>query len=178
MTDELGARLLQAGLTTEATLAHARAEGAVSGGGLLARLHDEGLAEEDLVGLFAAEGHGTALDAEDLAIADPGLVAKVAGDRAHALLALPLRADAERVFVAMADPTDAAACDELSAALGAPVEALLARVGALRAALQKAHPDLAPVAEVPVELVRRRESRPAEKPVSRPPPARCLRYWL
>ncbi len=169
MTAELGERLLRAGLTSDAMLAHARAGGDVSGGGLLARLHDEGLAEEDLVGLFAAEGHGAALDAEDLAIADPALIERLAGDRAHALVALPLRADAAQVFVAMADPTDEAAREELVQTFGVSVEPMLARIGPLRDALQAAHPDYAPVAEVPVELVRRRESSPAEAPA---PPLR------
>ncbi|MEM1416386.1 MAG: hypothetical protein AAGH15_15865 [Myxococcota bacterium] len=161
MAEELGGRLLEAGLTTREALARALSEGPVSSGGLAARLHDAGLAEEDLVELFVAEGHGIVLDGEDLTMADPEITGRIPGSMAHALLALPLRlGGGDAVYVAMADPTDEDARKELGLALGGTVRPLLARIGALRATLERIYPDAVPVAEIPVALVRRRETLP------------------
>lgn len=173
MAEDLGARLVRAGLATREQLAIALADGAQSGGALAAGLVDAGVSEEDLVAFFLGEGLGPEARADRLMPSDDlGLPAAVA----TAFLALPIGTSSAGVEVAMADPSDAHALGELGAVLGASVVPRPARVSALRAALSRAfpHSPTRPPAPTPLELVRRKPVHAnrgdVPLPLSRPKP--------
>ncbi len=158
MAEELGARLVRAGLIGREQLAELLAEGPASGGGLVARAVDEGIvSQEALLQLLLADGYGPLQDAHDLGRAAPQVTARVPASMAQALLALPVRVHGEAVIVAMADPSDRHAVGELERLLGQPVRPKAAQVSDLRAALQLAYPARPPAPE-----------RPSTAPPSRP----------
>lgn len=155
MAEDLGARLVRAGLATREQLAIALADGAQSGGALAAGLVDAGVPEEDLVAFFLGEGHGPEAAADRLrATSTERLPAAVA----TAFYALPIGSSDRGIEVAMADPSDTHALGELTVVLGAPVLPRPARISALRAALSHAFPQTPtrPPAPTPLELVRRK----------------------
>ena len=161
MAEDLGARLVRAGLASREQLATALAEGPAQGGSLAARLLDGGVSEEDLVGFFLSNGFGPLLDADELARARPHVLQHITAQMAHTLLALPIRQSAAGLVVAMADPSDVDAVAELRFATGGSVLATVARLSELRAALARFYPDGArrpstKPSDLPLELVRRR----------------------
>lgn len=179
--EDLGARLVRAGLATREQLAIALAEGIQGGGALAAGLVDAGVREDDIVGLFLADGLGPEAELsvdipEDLSSSMPHLPASMA----TALLALPFRTSGEAIEVAMADPSDLRALSELRKVLARPVQARPARVSALREALARAYPDTPtrPPAPTPLELVRRKpvphSRRPHEGHGAERPSARAI----
>ncbi|MBX3247361.1 MAG: hypothetical protein KF901_09275 [Myxococcales bacterium] len=154
MPEDLGARLVRAGLASRDQLAAALAEGAQSGSALAAGLTDAGVPEEDLIALFVAEGLGPeAVELQRTPTAD-----RLPGPVAVAFLALPLVERDDGLEIAMADPSDQHALRELRKFLGPDLRPRPARVGALRAALAVVYPDapLEPAAPTPLELVRRK----------------------
>lgn len=138
MAQDLGARLIRAGLLSRGQLARALAGGSVRGGALVAALIDDGLPEDALVGYFVSEAGAThAADAE-LDAADLSLVRLVPREMADALCALPLRRVGDAVLVVLADPTDQHAQAEMGRALGAVVIPSTARLSLLREAIPRA----------------------------------------
>ncbi|MCB9600847.1 MAG: hypothetical protein H6720_10920 [Sandaracinus sp.] len=164
MAEDLGARLVRAGLATREQLAIALAEGAQSGGALAAGLVDAGVSEEDIVSLFVSEGVGP--EARELVPLSPPKLSPVL---ATAFLALPISESDQTVEVAMADPTDTHALGELRAALAREVKPRPARVSVLRRALARAfpHTPTRPPAPTPLELVRRKpiQANPGDVPL-------------
>lgn len=157
MAEDLGARVLRAGLVSRDQLADALAEGA-AGGILATALLRQGLDEEALYELLLAEGHDTASDAELDGGAGP-VSRLLHGRMAHTLQALPIEDRGHEVVVAMVDPSCAHALRELRFTLGRMVKAKVARATDLRNALASAYPgDIPPVPrETPLALVRRRD---------------------
>jgi hypothetical protein len=155
MAEDLGARLVRAGLATREQLAIALADGAQSGGALAAGLVDAGVPEEDLVAFFLGEGLGPEAAAERLRTSTS---ARLPAAVATAFYALPIGSSERGIEVAMADPSDTHALGELSVVLGAPVLPRPARISALREALSHAfpHTPTRPPAPTPLELVRRK----------------------
>lgn len=141
MVDDLGARLVQAGLVTRSQVAEVRGAAPLHEGALVLGLAERGLSEDALAGFFVALGYGPLMDAADLGGAEPGALAKVPASMAHGLRALPIRQSAAGLIVAMAAPTDRHAVSELARAVGADVLPTVARVGDLRAALRRAYPN-------------------------------------
>lgn len=138
MAQDLGARLIRAGLLSRGQLARALAGGSVRGGALVAALVDDGLPEDALVGYFVSEAGAThAADAELDAI-DLSLVRLVPRQMADALCALPVRRVGDAVLVVLADPTDQHAQAEMGRALGAVVIPSTARLSLLREAIPRA----------------------------------------
>ncbi|MCU0675630.1 MAG: hypothetical protein MUE69_22920 [Myxococcota bacterium] len=155
MAEDLGARLVRAGLATREQLAIALADGAQSGGALAAGLVDAGVPEEDLVAFFLGEGHGPEAAADRLRSTTPE---RLPAAVATAFYALPIGSSDRGIEVAMADPSDTHALGELAVVLGAPVLPRPARISALREALSHAfpHTPTRPPAPTPLELVRRK----------------------
>jgi len=166
MAEDLGARLIRAGLATREQLADALADGPAQGGKLAARLLERGVSEQDLVGFFLADGFGPLLDARDLSQAPREVLDRVRGEMAYALLALPIRESAAGLVVAMADPSDEHAAKELRYAVGEAVLPTVAKVSDVRAAIRRFYPEAASAStkpsQPPVELVRRRSKVPDE----------------
>lgn len=146
MAADLGSRLLQAGLVTRAELAQALHRAPPHGGALAQELVRLGVEEDALAGFFLARGFGPLIHRRDLDAADPGTVGRLAGPMAEALLAVPVRTTPGGLLVAMADPSDRHAVSEISYAVRQQVVAGVARVGDLRAALDRRWPEL-PVQE-------------------------------
>jgi hypothetical protein len=155
MAEDLGARLVRAGLATREQLAIALADGAQSGGALAAGLVDAGVPEEDLVAFFLSEGLGPEAAADRLQSTTPE---RLPAAVATAFYALPIGSSDRGIEVAMADPSDVHALGELAVVLGAPVLPRPARISALREALSQAfpHSPTRPPAPTPLELVRRK----------------------
>lgn len=155
MAEDLGDRLVQAGLVAHAQLAEVLAEAPPHEGALVRGLVGAGLSEDGLVGFFVASGFGPLLEPADLAAAEPEAVARVPGSVAMQLLALPIRSSMAGLIVAMAAPTDTHALGELARLARSDVLATVARVGDLIEALERAYPGTRRSA-VPTE----RESEP------------------
>jgi hypothetical protein len=178
MTQDLGARLIRAGLLSRDDLARAVAVGRADGASTFDALLAGGFPEDTLAGVFVAGGDALLATREELAAADLALVRLVPRDLAESLCALPLRREGDGVVVALADPTNAAARDTLSRLLAATVRLATAPRAAVREALatawtRDADDDGAEGIDVavdldgffdddpPVELVRRRTSLPS-----------------
>ncbi|MEM9070942.1 MAG: hypothetical protein AAGE52_20700 [Myxococcota bacterium] len=155
MPEDLGARLVRAGLATRGQLTQALAEGPAAGGTLALRLTQTGVSEEALVGLFVSEGYGPLLAAEDLADVPSEVLGRVSPAMAQALVVVPVRADAESLVVAMADPSDGNAVQEMARALGVEVVPSVAKVSDLKAVLERAYP-LPPAAPVPLTRAKKK----------------------
>ncbi|MEZ4337737.1 MAG: hypothetical protein R3B82_14045 [Sandaracinaceae bacterium] len=171
MADDLGGRLVQAGLVTQRQLTEVRGAAPPHEGALVSALVGHGLPQDGIVGYFVAQGFGPVMEPADLAAADPSAVARVPGSMASSLLALPIRESPAGLIVAMAAPTDGHAIGELARATGEAILPAVARVEDLRAALSRSHPDVGPPVEderesepPPLELVnvRKRDARPEE----------------
>lgn len=143
MADDLGARLVSAGLVTPDPLSEVRGGAPPHDGALVAALVERGLDEDAVAGFFVALGFGPLLEASELAHAQPEALAKVSGAIAVQLMALPIRASAAGLIVAMAAPTDRHALSELRRVVGGEVLPTVARVSELKRALEAAYPGVA-----------------------------------
>lgn len=168
MGEDLGSRLLAAGLASRQQLASALSGRPAQGGRLVLRLLDAGLNEDALVGFFLSEGFGPV--AKGLQAVPQAILDRIRGDMAHGLMALPLREGPEGLVVAMADPSDSHSLAELRFATGADVVAVVARPRHLEAALAGAYPQASnlvnarPLSEPPIALMpNRAKRRPAIK---------------
>lgn len=161
MADDLGARLVQAGLVTRGQLAEVLGAAPAHEGALVVGLVDRGLAQDAVAGFFVAAGFGPLMERRDLAAADPRATCKVPPSMAVQLYAMPVRLSPAGLVVAMAAPTDVHAVSEIARATHSPVLPAVARVEDLRRAIRAAYPNappsnppLAPESEPPVlELV-------------------------
>ncbi|UJR80576.1 hypothetical protein [Sandaracinus amylolyticus] len=143
MADDLGARLLRAGLVTRDQLAETLATAPAHGGALVAALVSRGVPEDAIAGFFLADGFGPLMEADDLAKADPGARRRLSGAMAADLLAMPVRSSPAGLVVAMAAPSDRHAVREIARVVGGDVLPTVACVRALRAAIGDAYPDQA-----------------------------------
>ncbi len=165
MVDDLGGRLVQAGLVTRERLAEVLGTAPPHEGALIAGLVDRGVSEDGLAGYFVAEGFGPLIERGDLLSAEPSALALVPASMAAELIAVPIYRSPAGLVVALAAPSDPHAAAELSRAAGDRVLPAVARVQDLRAALAVAYPGgrpserpPAPPSEPPVlELVRRKD---------------------
>lgn len=131
----LGMILHQQGLVAREDLEHVLAEQENSGGRLGALLIRRGLVTEDAIArAIARQLHTeyTELAPETL---DPALAAAIAPADALRLLCLPLRREKNAMVVAMADPLDWNAMNEIEQILAARVRPVVTTETALRAAL-------------------------------------------
>ncbi|AKF06832.1 hypothetical protein [Sandaracinus amylolyticus] len=143
MADDLGARLLRAGLVTRDQLAETLATAPAHGGALVSALVARGVPEDAIAGFFLADGFGPLMEADDLAKADPGARRRLPGAMASDLLAMPVRSSPAGLVVAMAAPSDRHAVREIARVVGSDVLPTVACVRALRAAIGDAYPDQA-----------------------------------
>lgn len=146
MAEDVGTLLLRAGLIDEATRQRALARAFETKLPLLDVFVDSGIVNEaDLCGLFrarlfvkeAATGQLMALSQQvlDLIPAETAIEHRV----------LPLSLDAEgNLTIAMADPTDVAAVDEIAFFTGKYINRTVVPLTAMRAALVKYFPDAPP----------------------------------
>ena len=137
MVDDLGGRLVQAGLVTRDALLEVLGAAPPHEAALVARLVDRGLSEDALAGFFVAEGYGPLMSLADLLGAEPSATARVSSAMAAELLALPMYLSPAGLVVALAAPTDPHAVAELGRATGERVLPAVAKVGELRHAVRQ-----------------------------------------
>lgn len=135
----LGAMLLAAGCVSEEVLTSALAEQRVTGeriGSVLVRL---GVDPEDVARMLALQVRMRYLP-PPLAV-DAAAARLVTALLARRLGALPIRCDERSVTVAICDPLDVAALDDLRFRLGRRVEPVVVSPGTLERAIQDAYDD-------------------------------------
>jgi hypothetical protein len=140
MAEDLAARLLRAGLVTRGQLSQALAHAPPHGGALASGLVALGVEEDAIAGYFLALGYGPLLELEDLQGADPSVVRQLGGPVAAGLLAMPIRSSPAGLVVAMIDPSDRHAIDEIRFAVRGPVLPTVGRVSDVRHAIELAWP--------------------------------------
>ncbi len=154
MSEDLGARLVRAGLATRDQLAAALAAGPVGGGLLVARLIAHGVSEDDVVGMLLSEGHGPVLEMHELLQASSPVVDRIPVEMRRAFLAMPVRPEAQGLLVGMADPTDRHALREIQHLIHGKIVARVTRVSDIASVLG-ARDDRIPQA-TPLHLTRRK----------------------
>ena len=155
---KIGAILVQAGLIDEKQLEIALAEQAKTGAKLGAILAELGFASDEAVSHALANQSGVEhVDAERVAT-DPQALALVPEAVARRLGALPIRREARALVVAMSDPTDIVAIDELQRTAGVFVRVVAAGHRQLLRALDRAYSASSSVASS-LELAIQRASR-------------------
>jgi type IV pilus assembly protein PilB len=135
--DRLGDFLVSEGLVSRDQLQSAHAEAKASNTGVGAALVKLGHVEEGpLVMALARQYRVQAVDLDRLEV-EQKILRLVSPEVAHKHLVLPLRRVGRRLTVAMANPTDLSAIDDLKFASGYEIEPVLAGEGTLRRHLEK-----------------------------------------
>jgi type IV pilus assembly protein PilB len=136
---QLGQLLVQRGLLTEAALALALEEQARTGKTLGRLLIDSALVKEaDLVSTLATQLGLAYVDLSDYPV-DPGAVALVPDGLSRRYLALPIGWDRDRLLVAMADPSNVFAIDDIRHLTRRDVQPVVATRASIQAAIDKYH---------------------------------------
>lgn len=144
MHDDLGERLLQAGVITQAQLSSLQLAPTTSGGAIVRDVLRLGADEAAIYAFFERRGYGPPAEAAFLAGHDTSLTARIPRSTVNRLLALPLSRVSGAVLTAMADPSDRAAVAELAHRLDSPIRTVLARVSDLEALIRRAYGDGTP----------------------------------
>ncbi|MDQ6613842.1 MAG: Flp pilus assembly complex ATPase component TadA [Actinomycetota bacterium] len=136
---QLGQLLVQRGLLTEAALALALEEQARTGQTLGRLLIDASLVKEtDLVATLASQLGLSFVDLSDYPV-DTGAVSLVSDSLARRYLALPIGWNGTRLIVAMADPSNVFAIDDIRHLTGREVQAVVATRASIQTAIDKYH---------------------------------------
>src|SRR5436305_2773640 len=135
--NQLGTLLLERGLVTEEPLDTALEEQRQSRKSLGRVLIDAGIVSEgDLVSTLAARIGLEFVDLGDYTI-DPSAVALISDSLARRFQAVPVGWDDNRLVVAMADPSNVVAIDDIRTITGADVRTVVATRGAILEAIEK-----------------------------------------
>ena len=136
---QLEALLVQRGVITSEQLARAVTEQHRTGASLMRVLIDLGLVQEsDLVATIAAQLGMDFVDLADHPV-DPVAVSVISDSLARRYQALPIAWDDGVLVVAMADPANVIAIDDIRSMARAPVRAVVATRAAIEAAIDKHH---------------------------------------
>jgi type IV pilus assembly protein PilB len=136
---QLGQLLVQRGLLTEAALSLAMEEQARTGQTLGRLLIDAALVKEtDLVATLASQLGLSFVDLSDYPV-DKAAVSLVSDSLARRYLALPIGWDGDRLIVAMADPSNVFAIDDIRHLTGHDVQAVVATRASIQSAIDKYH---------------------------------------
>ncbi|MDQ1366602.1 MAG: type pilus assembly protein PilB [Acidimicrobiaceae bacterium] len=134
---QLGQLLVQRGLLTEAALALALEEQARTGQTLGRLLIDASLVKEtDLVATLASQLGLSFVDLSDYPV-DKSAVALIPDGLSRRYLALPIGWDGNRLIVAMADPSNVFAIDDIRHLTGREVQAVVATRASIQTAIDK-----------------------------------------
>jgi type IV pilus assembly protein PilB len=137
--EQLGQLLVQRGLLTEAALALALEEQSRTGQTLGRLLIDASLVKEtDLVSTLAAQLGLSFVDLGDYPV-DKSAVGLVSDALSRRHLAIPIGFEGDRLVVAMADPSNVFAIDDIRHLTGRDVRAVVATRASIQTALDKYH---------------------------------------
>jgi type IV pilus assembly protein PilB len=146
--EDLGQKLLEARLVDEKALTKAQQQQKSSGGSLTGNLVKIGaISEEALLGFLANLYKVPAIDLQKIE-ADPAVVKLVPPEMALKFMALPLSRAGRRLTVAMANPTNIFALDDIKFITGLEVDPVVAPEAAVKRALDKYYDQAGTMADV------------------------------
>jgi len=162
MVDDLGERLMQAGVITPAQLTALRETPNVSGGALVREALKLGATEQTMAAFFERRGYGPPIGESQLGGRDPTLSDRIPRSTVTRLLVMPLHRSSGAILTAMADPSDRAAVAELAHRLDSPIRPLPARVSDVERLISEAYGDGTP--SIPPRRVTSSFARPSMEP--------------
>ncbi len=146
--EDLGQKLLDARMIDEAALAKAALQQKTTGGTLTGNLVKTGaLTEEALLEFLSQNFNVPFVDLKGYE-PDPALVRLIPGDVATKFMALPVARNGRRLIVAMANPTNIFAIDDIKFITGYEVEPRVASEAMLKRALDRAYDSAGTMADV------------------------------
>jgi type IV pilus assembly protein PilB len=146
--EDIGQLLLEAQLIDGNALSKAAQQQKNTGGSLTGNLVKIGAVSEDALLEFLARHYNTpAMDLKNFE-PDPTLTRLIPGDVASRFLALPVTRSGRRLVVAMANPTNIFAIDDIKFITGYEVEPRVATETALKKALDRAYDSAGTMADV------------------------------
>jgi type IV pilus assembly protein PilB len=146
--DDIGQKLLDANLVDENALTKAVLQQKNTGGSLTGNLVKIGaISEEDLLEFLARLYHVPAADLAGYE-PDPALTKLIPGDVATKFMALPISRSGRRLVVAMSNPSNIFAIDDIKFITGYEVEPHVAFETALKKALDRAYDSAGTMADV------------------------------
>jgi len=146
--EDIGQLLLAAHLIDEDGLSKASLQLKNMGGSLTGNLVKIGALSEDALLEFLASHYGTpSFDLKNF-VPDPALTRLIPGDVASRFMALPVARSGRRLVVAMANPTNIFAIDDIKFITGYEVEARVATEAELKKALDRAYDSASTMADV------------------------------
>lgn len=148
MVEDISQKLLHAHLVDEAALQKAALQQKTAGGTLAGNLVKIGaLTEEQLLDFLAKLYGCPAIDLKSFE-PDPALTRLLPGDVATKFMALPVSKSGRRLVVAMANPANIFAIDDIKFITGFDVEPRVASDAALKKALDRAYDSAGTMADV------------------------------
>ena len=148
MQEDIGQLLLEAQLVDENALSKAVLQQKSTGGSLTGNLVKIGALSEDALLEFLARHYSTpSIDLKSFE-ADPALTRLIPGDVASRFMALPVARSGRRLVVAMANPTNIFAIDDIKFITGYEVEPRVATEAGLKKALDRAYDSASTMADV------------------------------
>ena len=148
MLEDIGQLLLEAQLIDENALSKAVLQQKSSGGSLTGNLVKIGALSEEVLLEFLARHYGTPdIDLRNFE-PDPTLTRLIPGDVASRFMALPVARSGRRLVVAMTNPTNIFAIDDIKFITGYEVEPRVASEAGLKKALDRAYDSASTMADV------------------------------
>jgi len=146
--DDIGQKLLEARLVDESAIAKAQQQQKNVGGSITSNLVKIGAITEEGLLEFLSRLYGTpSIDLKGWE-PDPALIKLLPGDVATKFMALPVQRSGRRLVVAMANPTNIFAIDDIKFITGYEVEPRVTTDGALKKALDRAYDSAGTMADV------------------------------
>ncbi len=137
--DNIGLKLLEAHVITPEALQKAQLQVKTGGGNLMAALVKLGAVKEDDLSKFLSELYGVpAVDLSNFT-PDPAVVKLIPGDVANKFQVVPVSRTGRRLTVAMANPSNIFALDDIKFITGCEVQPCVASESAIKKAIDKAY---------------------------------------
>ena len=137
--ENIGLKLLEAQVITPEALQKAQLQVKTGGGNLMAALIKLGAVKEDDLSKFLAELYGVpAVDLSNFT-PDPSVVKLIPGDVANKFQVVPVSRTGRRLTVAMANPSNIFAIDDIKFITGCEVQPCVASESAIKKAIDKAY---------------------------------------
>jgi type IV pilus assembly protein PilB len=148
LVEDLGQKLLDAKLIDEQALAKAGQQAKNTGGSLVSNLVKTGaISESELLEFLTKIYHVASADLTNYE-PDPALTKLIPGDVAIKFMALPIARSGRRLVVAMANPSNIFAIDDIKFITGYEVEPHVASEAALKKAIDRAYDSAGTMADV------------------------------
>jgi type IV pilus assembly protein PilB len=146
--EDIGQKLLEAQLIDENSLVKAAQQQKSTGGSLTGNLVKTGAISEDALLEFLSRLYGVAsVDLKNYE-PDPTLIRLIPGDVATKFMALPVSRTGRRLVVAMANPSNIFAIDDIKFITGYEVEPQVASEASLKKAIDRAYDSAGTMADV------------------------------